>query len=100
MSTIRNQLTDKLFQAFLRLETVEECYAFFEDLCTVKELKDMSQRLETAQLLAQGNSYLQIAEKAGTSAATISRVNRCLEYGSGGYRAMLAKLKENDDGNQ
>lgn len=94
MQNIKNASIDKLFKAFLCLETLDECYKFFEDLCTVKELKDMAQRLETAILLSEGNSYLQIAEKVGTSAATVSRVNRCLEYGSGGYKDVISKLKE------
>jgi len=95
MSNIKNESTDKLFKAILSLKDVDDCYKFFQDLCTVKELKDMAQRLETAILLDEGNSYLQIADKVGTSAATVSRVNRCLEYGTGGYKEILARIKEN-----
>lgn len=99
MSNLKSDAVDKLFKAFLSLKTEEECYDFFEDLCTVKEIKDMAQRLETAILLTEGNSYLQIAEKAGTSAATVSRVNRCLEYGAGGYKKIIERIKgDNDEG--
>ena len=99
MSNLKNESVDRLFKAFLCLKSEEECYAFFEDLCTVKEIKDMAQRLETAILLSQGNSYLQIAEKAGTSAATVSRVNRCLEYGAGGYKTIIERIAGEEDGN-
>ena len=93
MSNLKNPSIDKLFEVFLSLDSLQECYELFEDLCTVKEIKDMAQRLETAILLDEGKSYIQIAEKVGTSTATISRVNRCLEYGAGGYRKALKKLK-------
>ena len=83
----RNQTTDALFDAILSLETREECYNFFEDLCTVKEISDMAQRLEAAKLLLDGSTYDQIVKAVEISTATISRINRCIQYGSGGYRA-------------
>ncbi len=85
---------DRLFETFLRLETKEECYQYFEDLCTVKEIQDMAQRLDAAILLYEGHSYQKIAQQAKVSTATIGRVNRCLHYGAGGYRRVIAKLKE------
>lgn len=93
MSPPRSAATDRLFDAMLTLSTREECYRFFEDLCTIKEVQDMAGRFEAAELLDQGISYQKIAEQTGTSTATIGRVNRCLTYGSGGYRAALDKLK-------
>ena len=87
-----NESLDRLFQSFLNLESMEECYAYFEDLCTVKELSDMSQRLDTAILLSQGYSYQKIMEHIEISTATIGRVSRALNYGTGGYRAAIEKL--------
>lgn len=79
----RNQTTDALFDAILSLETREECYNFFEDLCTVKEISDMAQRLEAAKMLLDGRTYDQIVKAVEISTATISRINRCIQYGSG-----------------
>ena len=93
MAITRSEETDRLFRTILRLETVEECYAFFEDLCTVKELGDLSQRLQVAFLLHEGLNYQQVGERAKVSSATISRVKRCLEHGSGGYQAAIAKAE-------
>ena len=90
----KNESLDRLFQSFLNLESIEECYAYFEDLCTIKELSDMSQRLDTAILLSEGNSYQQILEQVDISTATIGRVSKCLNYGPGGYRTAIEKLKE------
>ena len=78
----RNQTTDALFDAILSLETREECYNFFEDLCTVKEISDMAQRLEAAKMLLDGRTYDQIVKAVEISTATISRINRCIQYGS------------------
>ena len=89
----RNKTTDALFDAILSLETREECYLFFEDLCTVKEISDMAQRLEAAKLLLNGNTYDQIVRTVEISTATISRINRCIQYGSGGYRNVIEKLE-------
>ena len=77
----RNPTTDALFDAILSLETREECYNFFEDLCTVKEISDMAQRLEAAKLLLSGSTYDQIVKAVEISTATISRINRCIQYG-------------------
>lgn len=89
----RNPTTDALFDAILSLETREECYNFFEDLCTVKEISDMAQRLEAAKLLLNGSTYDQIVKAVEISTATISRINRCIQYGSGGYRATIEKVR-------
>ena len=93
----KNPMTDALFDAFLSLETREECYNFFEDLCTVKEISDMAQRLEAAKLLLGGSTYDQIVKKVEISTATISRINRCIQYGSGGYRDVIEKLSAQKD---
>ena len=85
---------DRLFQTVLNLKTVEECYTYFEDLCTVKEVQDMAQRLDAAILLSQGCSYQRIAEQVEISTATIGRVSKCLNYGKGGYRSAIARLEE------
>lgn len=90
----RSEAMDRLFESFLKLETLDECYAYFEDLCTIKELNDMSQRLQVAQLLSQGLSYQKISEQVDVSTATIGRVSKCLNYGPGGYRSTLKKLEE------
>lgn len=87
---------DRLFATILNLGSVEECYAYFEDLCTVKELQDMAQRLDTAILLSQGASYQQITRQVGISTATIGRVSKCLNYGAGGYRTAIARLAEQE----
>ena len=94
---MRNQLHKPcplLYQAVLSLQTPEECRAFFEDLCTVAELKAMSQRLEVAQLLDEGLIYNDILQRTGASSATISRVNRCYQYGAGGYGVVIERMKE------
>lgn len=91
---IKSQNTDTLFQAILTLKSVEECYAFFDDLCTVPEIKAMSQRFAVAMMLASGEIYADIVERTGASTATISRVNRALHYGSDGYVLTMERLKE------
>ena len=91
MNKLHNESTDKLFQAILNLETTDDCYAFFEDICTIKEIMDMSQRLMVARMLSLGKSYQEISKETGASTATISRVNKCLNYGSGGYASALSK---------
>ena len=85
-SKIKDDLTDNLFGAILTLETIEECYAFFEDICTVHEIKSLAQRLEVAKMLQDKKTYIEIQQTTGASTATISRVNRCLSYGSDGYK--------------
>lgn len=86
-----------LYEALLKLKTPEECYAFFEDLCTVSEQMAMEQRFEVAQLLDQGCIYNDVLEKTGVSSATVSRVKRALNYGSGGYRTILDRMEEGKD---
>ena len=86
--------TDELFRSILELRTLDECYLYFEDLCTNKEIRDLGQRLEIAKLIGEGKSYLQAAELLGVSSATIGRVKRCLDYGDGGYQMILDRLKE------
>ena len=90
----RNETIDALFDAILSLETREECYDFFADLCTVKEISDMAQRLEAAKLLLDGSTYEQIVKTVEISTATISRINRCIQYGTGGYRQTIEKVRE------
>lgn len=91
---IKTEEVDHLFEAILKLENPEECYMFFEDVCTIKELLSISQRFEVAKMLREGNTYLEIAEKTGASTATISRVNRSLTYGNDGYELVFERLKE------
>lgn len=83
---------EQLFQAVLKLETIEECYQFFDDLCTVGEVKSLAQRLEVARMLQEGATYNQIEAETGASTATISRVKRCLHYGTDGYKLALERL--------
>lgn len=90
---LQDALTDQLFQAILLLQTKEDCYQFFEDICTVGELKSLVQRLEVARMLSEGYIYDTIVEQTGASTATISRVKRCLNYGADGYKTILERLK-------
>ena len=96
MKPLHTEATEALFRAILSLKTTEECYAFFEDVCTIKELQDITQRFEVAKLLSEGQSYLQISAKTGASTATIGRVNKCLNYGSGGYKTVIGRLIDED----
>ena len=89
---IRDEQTDNLFRAVLSLNNIDECYAFFEDLCTVSELREMAKRLTAARTLNNNYIYSDISEKTGLSTATISRVNRCLKYGNDGYAEILRRL--------
>lgn len=93
-SKLQSSLLDHLFEVILQLETKEECYRFFEDICTIKELQDLGLRLEVAKLLNQGVSYVDIVQKTKASSATIARVNKALLYGADGYRLVLAKKAE------
>ena len=90
---IQTQAVDQLLDAILSLQNKKECYDFFEDLCTVNELLSLSQRFEVASMLVEHKTYLEIAEKTGASTATISRVNRALNYGSDGYDLALGRIK-------
>lgn len=91
---LKNDAVDHLFDAILCLKDKEECYSFFEDLCTVNELLSLSQRFEVAVMLKSHKTYLEIAEKTGASTATISRVNRSLNYGNDGYELVMERLGE------
>ncbi len=93
-SKIQNNETDELFRAILTLENLEDCYRFFEDICTINEIKTFSQRLEVAKLLRDGATFSHIAEKTGASTATISRVNRCLQYGTEGYKNAFERMEK------
>ena len=89
----QSEETDKLFEAVLKLENVEECYRFFKDLCTIKEIQSLSQRFQVACLLEEDKTYSEIERITGASTATISRINKCLLYGADGYKLILEKLK-------
>ncbi|MGI6298083.1 MAG: YerC/YecD family TrpR-related protein [Saccharofermentanales bacterium] len=89
---LKDQATDLLFEAILSLQNHTECYAFFEDICTIAELKSLAQRLHVAVMLSRGSTYTEICEATGVSTATISRVNRSLEYGADGYKLVLERL--------
>ncbi len=94
---LEKESSDTLYRAIVSLQDVDECRRFFQDLCTVSELKAMEQRMEVAMLLDQGLIYSDILERPGASSATISRVNRCLHYGADGYQAVIPRLKERQE---
>lgn len=94
---IRTEAVDYLFDAILSLKDKEECYTFFEDICTINELLSLSQRFEVAKMLREQKTYLEIAEKTGASTATISRVNRSLNYGNDGYDMVFARLNKTEE---
>ena len=89
---LRDDLTDQLCRAILSLDTMEECYQFFEDICTVNEIHAIAQRLQVAKLLSQGHTYNEIEQETKASTATISRINKCLVYGADGYKRVLERL--------
>lgn len=91
-SKLKDEMTDKLFEAILLLKNIEECYNFFEDICTVAEIKALAQRLDIARMLRAGKTYTDISEATGASTATISRINRALNYGADGYKTILDRL--------
>ena len=95
-SRLKSAQADLLAQAFLSLETEEDCYRLFEDLFTIREVQDLAQRLEVALLLSNKATYTEIVEKTGVSTATIGRVNRALNYGAGGYQRVLERLSEEE----
>lgn len=97
MDKLHTAQVDELFEAILSLKSVEECYRFFEDACTVKEILDIAQRLKTAKMLSEGANYQEINKETGCSTATISRVRRCLEYGAGGYRTVLDRVAKKEN---
>lgn len=92
----RSESVDRLFQTILNLKTLDECYEYFDDICTIKEIQDMAQRLETAILLSEGYSYQRISDIVEVSTATIGRVSKCLNYGSGGYKNAIKRLKDGE----
>ena len=94
---IRTEAVDNLFEAILNLKNKEECYLFFEDVCTVNELLSLSQLFEVSKMLRELKTYLEIAEKTGASTATISRVNRSLNYGNDGYEMVFNRLEDKDE---
>ena len=94
---LKDVLTDHLCEAVLQLETVEECYQLFEDICTISELKALAQRLEVARMLRKKHTYDEIVERTGASTATISRVKKFLEYGADGYKIVLERLKKTEE---
>lgn len=91
-SKIKDEHIDRLFQVILKLETTEECYRFFEDICTVKEIQSIAQRLKVAVLLSEDKTYNEIEDTTGVSTATISRINKALNYGAGGYKIAIENL--------
>lgn len=91
---LKDHLHDQLFEAILELRNLDECYEFFEDICTIQEMKAIAARLEVARMLKAGDIYEDIVKKTGTSTATISRIKRCLMYGSGGYGKILDRMAE------
>ena len=91
---LKSEEMDRLFTCILQLQSIDECYAFFDDLCTIHELQAMTQRLEVAVMLREGRTYTEIGEATGASTATISRVNRALNYGSDGYSMVLNRVDE------
>lgn len=94
MDKLKDKNTDLLFEAVLTLENVEECYAFFEDICTVKEIKSIAQRFVVAKMLTEKRVYSDIVSETGASTATISRVNRSLNYGNDGYQLVFERMKK------
>lgn len=92
LKKLNDKSIDQLFEAILTLKNVEECYVFFDDLCTVNEIQSLSQRLEVARMLGKGHTYNKIETETGASTATISRVKRCLNYGNDGYKMSLERL--------
>lgn len=94
---LRGEQLDQLFEAILSLENIEECYQFFDDIATMNEIQALTQRLTVAKMLKEGQTYHAIVEASHASTTTISRIKRCLNYGSGGYEAVLKKLDQKDD---
>ena len=92
MTPLKDSSVDELFEAILSLESIEECHQFFEDLCTINEIISLSQRLSVAKKLDEGKTFSAITSETGASSATIGRVNRCLSYGTGGYRKIIDKI--------
>ena len=94
---LRGESVDQLFRAILSLQSVEECYRFFHDLCTVGEIQSFAQRLEAARMLTLGYTYEEIVKKTGMSTATVSRIKRFLHYGADGYRLALERMEASEE---
>jgi len=94
INKLRGKELDQLFQAVLSLKDLEECYRFFDDLCTINEIQSLAQRLDVARMLSEGNTYHKIETETGASTATISRVKRCLNFGNDTYEMVLERIKE------
>lgn len=94
MDKLHNESTDLLFKSILTLKSIDECYAFFEDICTIKEIQSIAQRVIVAQMLTEGKVYSDIVAETGASTATISRVNRSLNYGNDGYKIAFERLEK------
>ena len=92
LEKIKSESIDLFFEGILKLESIDECYSFFEDVCTIKEIRDIAQRLDVAVKLREKKPYSEVAKETGASTATISRVNKCLSYGNGGYNTVLERL--------
>lgn len=99
MDKIDPNIAGQFFKAVLSLKTEQECRSFFEDVCTIKEFQDLAQRLQVAFLLEEGKNYQEISKMTSVSSATISRVNRCLVYGDGGYRTVIGRLRKAGEDN-
>ena len=97
INKLKGKELDQLFNAILSLKDLDECYRFFDDLCTVNEIQSLAQRLEVARMLEEGKTYHMIETETGASTATISRVKRCLNYGNDAYAMALGRLKENNN---
>src|SRR3954453_18328910 len=96
LNKLNKKKVEQLFHAILKLETIDDCYRFFDDLCTVGEIKSLAQRLEVARMLQEGRTYHKIETETGASTATISRVKRCLNYGNDGYEFVLKRVHEKE----
>lgn len=96
-SNLKNKEMDYLMEAILSLKDKEDCYRFFEDICTINEIKAIDQRLQVARMLKDGKTYTEVAKLTGASTATISRVNKCINYGSDGYNRVISRIDWNED---
>ena len=97
MQSFHSKSIERLYRAILLLESEQECADFFEDLCTIMELQDMAQRLDAAMMLKKGSNYQTISKEIGISTATISRVSKCINYGTGGYNIVIDRLLKNEE---
>ncbi len=96
-SNLKSKEMDYLMEAILSLKDKEDCYRFFEDICTINEIKAIDQRLQVARMLKDGKTYTEVAKLTGASTATISRVNKCINYGSDGYNRVISRIDWNED---